>query len=74
MPNTYKKLESGEYGAWIQITDDFPPLPGDTVALLTKKGDTHFRTVKDVLEIRKTGYIVSLETTRKSEKSHNKKS
>jgi hypothetical protein len=63
--NTYKKLNSGSYGAWIDTgygrTAVAKPKAGDTVTVTTKSGEQHNRIVKKIVQDFKSGCIVSLQ-------------
>jgi len=62
--NTYKRLDDGSYGAWIQLDYNKGQLlsvpAGTTVKIKTRNGETHERVVASVVKSYKSGCIVSL--------------
>ena len=62
--NTYKKLNDGSYGAWIDTgygrNSTAKPAAGDTVQIRTKSSETHTRVVKGIVKNYASGCVVSL--------------
>lgn len=64
MTNTYKRLDNGTWGAWIETHDGkraiAAPEVGDEVTIKTKGGEKHNRIVAAIIKTYKYGVVVAL--------------